>query len=59
MINIVCFGDSITEGAEFPANVRWTTLLQSKLDTVKPGVFEVHNRGIGGNTSAQALIDCH
>ncbi len=55
MINIICFGDSITEGAEFPVNVRWTSLLQNKLDNVKPGVFEVHNRGIGGNTTAQGF----
>lgn len=55
MINIICFGDSITEGAEFPVNARWTSLLQKKLDAVKPDVFEVHNRGIGGNTSAQGF----
>jgi len=55
MINIICFGDSITEGAEFPVNARWTSLLQKKLDEVKPDVFEVHNRGIGGNTTAQGF----
>jgi lysophospholipase L1-like esterase len=55
MINIICFGDSITEGAEFPVNARWTSLLQKKLDTAKPETFEVHNRGIGGNTSAQGF----
>ncbi len=55
MINIICFGDSITEGAEFPVNARWTSLLQKKLDAAKPDMFEVHNRGIGGNTSAQGF----
>jgi lysophospholipase L1-like esterase len=55
MVNIICFGDSITEGAEFPVNARWTSILQKKLDTVKPGAFKVHNRGIGGNTSAQGF----
>ncbi|MBL1142584.1 MAG: hypothetical protein HND53_11175 [Proteobacteria bacterium] len=55
MINIICFGDSITEGAEFPVNVRWTSLLQKKLDAVKPDIYKVHNRGIGGNTSAQGF----
>jgi lysophospholipase L1-like esterase len=55
MINIICFGDSITEGAEFPVNARWTSLLQKKLDSAKPDVFEVHNRGLGGNTSAQGF----
>ncbi|GJM05109.1 MAG: esterase [marine bacterium B5-7] len=55
MINIICFGDSITEGAEFTLNDRWTSLLQIKLDTVKPETFSVHNKGIGGNTTAQGL----
>ena len=55
MTNIICFGDSITEGIEFPANDRWTELLQIKLDAVKQGVFKVHNRGIAGNTSAQGF----
>jgi len=55
MINIICFGDSITEGAEFPVNARWTSLLQKKLDAAKPESFKVHNRGIGGNTSAQGF----
>ena len=55
MINLVCFGDSITEGAEFPVKARWTSLLQENLDAVKPGMYEVHNRGIGGNTSAQGI----
>lgn len=55
MINIICFGDSITEGAEFPANARWTSLLQNKLNEAKPDTFQVHNRGIGGNTSAQGF----
>lgn len=55
MINIICFGDSITEGAEFPVNARWTSLLQKKLDVAKPDVFEVHNRGVGGHTSAQGF----
>ena len=53
MINMVCFGDSITEEAEHPLQYRWPTLLQAKLDKVKPGVFQVYNRGISGNTTAQ------
>ncbi len=55
MINIICFGDSITEGAEFPVNARWTSLLQKKLDVAKPDVFKVHNRGISVNTSTQGF----
>lgn len=54
MINIVCFGDSITESGEHAQQDRWTTLLQEKLDNVEPGSFQVHNRGISGNTTAQA-----
>jgi lysophospholipase L1-like esterase len=55
MINIICFGDSITEGEEFTINDRWTSLLQIKLDTVKPDTFSIHNKGIGGNTTAQGF----
>ena len=55
MINIICFGDSITEGAEFPVNARWTSLLQGKLDAINPDTFKVHNCGVGGNTSAQGF----
>lgn len=55
MINIICFGDSITEGAEFNSNERWTYLLQEKLNSAKPDIFKVHNRGIGGNTTAQGF----
>ncbi len=55
MINLICFGDSITEGAEFPHEHRWTTLLQQKIEQQSPGVFRVHNRGISGNTTAQGL----
>lgn len=52
---LICFGDSITEGAEFPCQDRWTTLLQTQLDFLYPGVFEVLNRGVGSNTTAQAF----
>lgn len=55
MINVICFGDSITEGAEFPVNARWTSLLQKKLDAAKPDIFQVHNCGVGDNTSAQGF----
>jgi lysophospholipase L1-like esterase len=53
--NIICFGDSITEAAEFPANERWPTLLQASFDTWRPGELKVHNRGIGGDTTAGAF----
>lgn len=52
---IICFGDSITEGGEFPHQDRWPTLLQMHLDFLYPDAFEVLNRGIGGNTSAQGF----
>lgn len=52
---LVCFGDSITEGAEFEPAQRWTTLLQQRLDAWQPQSWQVHSRGIGGNTSAQGL----
>jgi lysophospholipase L1-like esterase len=55
MLNIICFGDSITEGAEFPVAARGTSLLQNRLDDYKPGYYQVHNKGVDGNTSAQGF----
>ncbi len=53
--NIVCFGDSITEGNEFPVELRWPSLLQEILDEYQPGKFSVHNKGADGDTTALAL----
>ncbi len=54
-MNIVCFGDSITHAGGYAEGDRWPTILHAKLNEWKPGAFGVHNRGIGGNTTAQAL----
>ncbi len=54
-MNIICFGDSITEAAEVAPTDRWPTVLQSQLDEWKPGRFKVHNLGIAGHTSAQGF----
>lgn len=54
-MNIICFGDSITEGAEFPAHERWPALLQRALERWRAGVYRVHNRGVGGDTTARAF----
>jgi len=55
MLNIICFGDSITEGGDFDKPLRWTSLLQARLDEDFPESYRVINRGIGGNTSAQGF----
>ncbi len=55
MTHIICFGDSITQGREFPIEGRWTSVLQQKLDHERPGKFRVFNRGISGNTTTMAL----
>ena len=55
MLNIICFGDSITEGGDFDKPKRWTSLLQARLDENFPGDYRVINKGIDGNTSAQGL----
>ena len=52
---IICFGDSITEAAEVPPPQRWTAHLQTALDELWPGGFEIINCGIGGDTSAQGF----
>ncbi len=54
-MNIICFGDSITEAAEVAPTDKWPTMLQSRLDEWKPGGFKVHNLGMGGHTSAQGF----
>jgi lysophospholipase L1-like esterase len=55
MLNIICFGDSITEGGDFETPKRWTSLLQGRLDEKYPEAYRVINKGIGGNTSAQGF----
>ncbi|MFQ6021962.1 MAG: SGNH/GDSL hydrolase family protein [Acidiferrobacterales bacterium] len=54
-MNIICFGDSITEGAEFVPMDRWPTVLQSRLDVLKPSKFTVHNRGVGSDTTTRGF----
>jgi lysophospholipase L1-like esterase len=53
--NIVCFGDSITEGAEFAPEHKWTTLLQNLLEESFPQQYKVINSGVSGNTTADAI----
>ncbi|HRJ71615.1 MAG TPA: GDSL-type esterase/lipase family protein [Terrimicrobiaceae bacterium] len=52
---LICFGDSITHGKSEPEGFRWTAQLARELERRFPGRFEVYNRGVGGNTSAQAI----
>ena len=54
-MNIVCFGDSITQAYNFAESDRWPTIIQFKLEAQRPGYFKVFNRGIGGHTTPQAL----
>jgi lysophospholipase L1-like esterase len=54
-MNIVCFGDSITQAYNFAEADRWPTIIQFKLEAQRPGYFKVFNRGIGGHTTPQAL----
>jgi acyl-CoA thioesterase-1 len=53
-MNIICFGDSITEAAEVSPEQRWPRLLQLKLKASHP-IYRVFARGIGGNTTRQAV----
>ena len=55
MKNIVCFGDSITQGQGLAENHRWTARLAFLLEERFPGRFDVFNKGVGGNTTALAL----
>jgi lysophospholipase L1-like esterase len=53
--NLICFGDSITQGAGLAENHRWTARLAFLLEERFPERFDVFNRGVGGNTTAMAL----
>ena len=55
MLNIICFGDSITEGDDVDKPERWTSILQARLNKDFPEGYRVINKGIGGNTSAQGF----
>ncbi len=52
---LICFGDSITHGKSEPEGHRWTARVALELERRFPGRFEVYNRGVGGNTTAQGL----
>jgi lysophospholipase L1-like esterase len=55
-MNVVCFGSSITQAAGVPEPERWPTIVGADLQAWKPGAYDVYNRGIGGNTTAN-LVD--
>lgn len=54
-MNIICFGDSITQAADRSEGDRWPTVLQIALDDWRVGTYRVFNRGLGGNTTANGL----
>lgn len=58
-MNVICFGDSITEGSGSSEGDRWPAVLARLLDEWKPGVFTVHNRGVAGDTTAAGLDRVH
>ena len=53
--NIICFGDSITEGVPFSEGCRWTALVERHLEAIAPGRFRVWNRGQSSATTMHAL----
>jgi lysophospholipase L1-like esterase len=53
-IRIIGFGDSITQG-NVEMNGAWPEELQTKLDNWNAGTYEVINKGINGNTTANGL----
>lgn len=54
-VRILCFGSSITQSNGVAEIHRWPTRVQCALQAHAPGRFELYNKGIGGNTTAQAL----
>lgn len=55
-MKIVCLGDSLTGTPDLTAYLKWTFILEAMCEAARgPGVIQVVNRGIGGDTSAGAL----
>lgn len=54
-MNIICFGDSITQCVPFADADRWPVVLQRKLDERYGLGFKVYNRGVGGHTVSQSF----
>lgn len=54
-MNVICFGDSITQAVRFAEGDRWPVILDRLLASWRPGGFKVFNAGASGNTSAQGL----
>jgi lysophospholipase L1-like esterase len=55
-IKIVCLGDSITGQPNLASYMKWSFILEAMCDAAKgPGLVQVVNRGIGGDTSAGAV----
>ncbi|MDZ7295727.1 MAG: SGNH/GDSL hydrolase family protein, partial [candidate division KSB1 bacterium] len=54
-MNVICFGDSITQAGDCAEGDRWPTVLQIALDDWRVGVYHVYNRGVNGNTTADGL----
>lgn len=52
---IVCFGDSITEGADIPVTHHWPKVMAEQLLALGVQVEEVYARGVGGNTAAMGM----
>jgi lysophospholipase L1-like esterase len=51
--SLIAFGDSITESGGAPTG--WCTLLQARLEAVRPGAHRVHVAGFGGRQSGELL----
>lgn len=54
-MNVVCLGDSITSASGFAERDRWPTILQGLLEERWSGMFQVFNRGVGGDTTAMGI----
>ena len=54
-MRILCFGDSITHALGFAECDRWPNILQSLMDQWRPDCYQIHNLGVGGETTAHGL----
>ncbi len=52
---LVCYGDSITQGYDLPANLHWPAILCELLAESSTDRLEIFVRGVGGNTASMGM----
>lgn len=54
-MRLICFGDSICHGYGVAPEQAWTALLRARCDAAWPGVLEIIDAGVNGDTTTDGL----